>query len=85
MCVCTNNLSIEVAVASGAVGEGRPSAEPAAVRDDDVIDVREEGVLLCQDHGVQAVRARLLHALDDKLHIHRQLLVDRKEDGAILH
>lgn len=82
LCVCIHNLSKEVAVAPGAVGEGGPSAEPAAVWDDDVIHVREEGVSLGQDHGVQAVRARLLHALNDKLHIHWQLLVDRKEDSA---
>lgn len=68
------NLSIEVAVASGAVGEGWPPAEPATVWDDDVIHVGEEGIPLGQDHGVQAVRARFLHALDDKFHIHRQLL-----------
>lgn len=80
-CVCLHNLSVEVAVPPRAVGEGRPSAEPAAVWDDDVINIREEGISLGQDHGIQAIGACLLHALDDKLDIHRQLLADRKEHG----
>lgn len=81
MCVRMYNLSIEVAVSSGAVGESGPSAEPAAVWDDDVIYIREEGVSLGQDHGVQAIRACLLHAFNDKLHVHWQLLVGREEYG----
>lgn len=81
VCVCVYNLSIEVAVSSGAVGESGPSAEPAAVWDDDVIDIGEEGVSLGQDHGVQAIRACLLHAFDDKLHVHWQILVGREEYG----
>ena len=80
MCVLIHNLSKEVAVAPGAIGEGGSSAEPAAVWDDDVIYVREEGVSLGHDHGVEAVGARLLHALDDKLHIHWQILVDEREN-----
>lgn len=76
------DLGVEIAVASGAVGEGGPPAEPAAVWDDDVIDVGEEGVPLGHDHGIQAVGACLLHSLNDKLHIDRELLVDRREDGA---
>lgn len=82
MSVHLHNLSIEIAVASGAIGEGRPSAEPATVWDDDVINIGEEGVPLGHDHGIQAIGACLLHALNDKLHIHRELLVDRSQDGA---
>lgn len=77
------NLSKEVAVASGAVGEGGSSAEPVAVWDGYVIHVREEGVSLGQDHGIQAIRASLLHALDEKLHIHWQLLVDKNKSNVI--
>lgn len=73
-----HNLSKEVAVSSGAVGEGGSSAKPAAVWDDNVIHIWEETVFLGQDHGVQAVGPSLLHAFDDKLHIHWQLLVDKK-------
>lgn len=71
-----HHLSEEVAVAPGAVGEGGLSAEPAAVGDDDVIHVWEEGVPLGQDHGIQAIRPRLFHPLYDIFHIHRQILVD---------
>lgn len=66
-----SDLSVEVAVASGTVGEGRPCAEPATVWDDNVIHIGEEGVPLSHNHGVQAVGAGFLHALDEKLHVHR--------------
>lgn len=75
-CFLIHHLSKEVAVASGAIGEGGASAEPATVWYDDVIHFWEEGVSLGHDHGIQAVRARLLHALYDKLHIHWQILVN---------
>lgn len=42
-------LSEEVAVTAGAVGEGGLFTEPAAVRDDDVINIREEQVFLRLD------------------------------------
>lgn len=68
-------LSKEVAVSSGAVGESGSPAQPTAVWDDDVVHVREERVPFGDDHGVQTVRASLLHALYDELDIHGQVLV----------
>ncbi len=68
------DLGEEVAVSSGSVRQRRPFAEPDAVRDDDIIHIWEERVFLSHDQVVQAVRAGLLHSLDEEFNIHRQVL-----------
>lgn len=77
-------LCQEVAVASSPICDGRSSTQPATVRDHDVIYIWEESVFLGQDHGLQPIWAGLLHALDDKLHINWQLLVNRKNPIRII-
>ncbi|PWA22538.1 hypothetical protein CCH79_00018170 [Gambusia affinis] len=79
------NLCKEVAVPSSAIGQGRPSAQPTTVRNDDVVHIGEEGVSLRQDHCIQAVRTCLLHTLNEKLHIYWQVLVDTRSRVFFLH
>lgn len=68
------DLGEEVAVSSGSVRQRRALAEPDAVRDDDIIHIWEERVFLSHNHVVQAVRAGLLHSLNDEFNIDRQIL-----------
>lgn len=68
-------LDEKVADAPEAVGDaGLLLPQPVVVRNADVVHVFKEGVLLGKNQFIQALGARLLHALQTKSDVNRDFL-----------